>query len=154
MSDDTVLYELTTKGLAGIHTDVLEITSKGVNYTNRGLASSLAKRDTFIPYDQISSVEVLKLLFGMQYDFSISTTSGKKIKLTNVHQDQAERAKDLIYESQKKLVSSAVLKNVNTNSNTSNIDVADQILKLSKLKDAGILSQEEFDLQKKKILGF
>lgn len=93
-------------------------------------------------------------MFGIQYDFAISTTSGKKIKLTNVHQDQAERAKDLIYESQKKLLSSAVFKNVNADLNTSNIDVADQLLKLSKLKDAGILSQDEFDLQKKKILGF
>lgn len=41
MSENIVLYELTTKGLAGIHTDVLEITSKGVNHTNRGLASSI-----------------------------------------------------------------------------------------------------------------
>lgn len=43
MSENIVLYELTTKGLAGIHTDVLEITSKGVNHTNRGLASSIVK---------------------------------------------------------------------------------------------------------------
>ncbi len=38
------------------------------------------------------------------------------------------------------------------NFSKSNIDFTEQLLNLAKLKDAGILSQEEFDEQKAKIL--
>jgi hypothetical protein len=50
-------------------------------------------------------------------------------------------------------------KNTSSNNNqpqessNSTIDVADQLEKLSNLKDKGILTQAEFDIQKQKLLG-
>ena len=159
MNEDAILYELSTKSPIGfLHKEVIQITSKGINYTNTGLASAVAKENIFVPYDQIAAVEVLKILLGIQVNFIITSTSGKKLRLQQVDKEQADRAKEIIYEAQKKSINSN-LKNANTqeinNSNNSSekIDVADQLLKLSNLKDAGIISQEEFDNQKKKLLG-
>ena len=42
--------------------------------------------------------------------------------------------------------------NNNNNNSNSGVDFTEQLLNLAKLKDAGILSQEEFDEQKAKIL--
>ena len=58
----------------------------------------------------------------------------------------------MIYESQQKLLNTNNVI-VNQNSQSYNINVADQIAKLSALKANGILTQEEFDSQKKKLLG-
>lgn len=41
----------------------------------------------------------------------------------------------------------------NLKNNVSNDNVADELLKLSKLKDQGILTQEEFDTKKRQMLG-
>jgi hypothetical protein len=152
MSNELVLLELSTKGLVGIHVDVINITSKGVIKTNRGAFSLLSKGDIFIPFDQIAAVEVIKLLMGLQYDFIITSTSGKRLELKNVPREQAETAKNLINESKSKILNINGINNM-YNDNSSNMDTADQLLKLSKLKDSGILTQEEFDSQKKKILG-
>ena len=159
MSEDNILYELSTRSPVGfLHKELIQITEKGVNYTNTGLASAVAKENIFIPYDQIAAVEVLKLFLGLTVNFIITSTSGKKLRLQQVDKEQAERAKEIIYESQKNLINSN-LRNINSanniasNQNSDKIDVADQILKLSTLKDSGIISQEEFDSQKRKLLG-
>ena len=159
MNEDNILYELSTRSpVSFLHKEVIQITSKGINYTNSGLASAVAKENIFVPYDQIAAVEVLKILLGLQVNFIITSTSGKKLRLQQVDKEQAERAKEIIYESQKKALNDK-LRNTNTNdnsfsnNNTSTIDVADQLLKLSKLKESGIITQDEFEAQKKKLLG-
>jgi hypothetical protein len=159
MNEDNILYELSTRNVVGfLHKELIQITEKGVVFTNTGLASAIAKESIFIPYDQIAAVEVLKLFLGIQVNFIITSTSGKKLRLQQVDKEQAERAKEIIYEAQKKSINSN-LKNFDSNNNTSSnivsekIDVADQLLKLSNLKDAGIISQDEFDSQKRKLLG-
>ena len=158
MNEDNILYELSTRNVVGfLHKELIQITEKGVVFTNTGLASAIAKESIFIPYDQIAAVEVLKLFLGIQVNFIITSTSGKKLRLQQVDKEQAERAKEIIYEAQKKSINSN-LKNFDSNNTSSNIvsekiDVADQLLKLSNLKDAGIISQDEFDSQKRKLLG-
>lgn len=42
---------------------------------------------------------------------------------------------------------------IETDNLSTSPDVADEILKLAKLKDSGILTQEEFDAKKKQLLG-
>jgi hypothetical protein len=86
---------------------------------------------------------------GIQHDLIITSTSGKKIRIRNLYKDDAEKAKSVIYESQKKSLTSSN----NNQNNQGSLDVADQIAKLSSLKDQGILTQDEFDTQKKKLLG-
>ena len=158
MNEDNILYELTTRSAVGfLHKEVIQITEKGINYTNTGLASAVAKENIFVPYDQIAAVEVLKILLGLQVNFIITSTSGKKLRLQQVDREQAERAKEIIYEAQKKSINSNLKNssppdNSTTINNSDKIDIADQLLKLSNLKDAGIISQEEFDSQKKKLL--
>ena len=158
MNEDNILYELSTRSPVGfLHKEVIQITSKGINYTNSGLASAVAKENIFVPYDQIAAVEVLKILLGLQVNFIITSTSGKKLRLQQVDKEQAERAKEIIYEAQKKALNDK-LRNTSSvdnsfSSNNPTIDVADQLLKLSKLKESGIITQDEFEMQKKKLLG-
>jgi len=147
--DGQILYEISTKGNTLMYKENLQITDKGINYTTGGAVSLIAKENLFIPYSQIAAVEIIKLIMGIQHDLIITSTSGKKIRLRNLYKDDAEKAKSVIYESQKKSLTSSN----NNQNNQGSLDVADQIAKLSSLKDQGILTQDEFDTQKKKLLG-
>jgi len=147
--DGQILYEISTKLNTLIYKENLQITDKGINYTTGGAVSLIAKENLFIPYSQIAAVEIIKLIMGIQHDLIITSTSGKKIRLRNLYKDDAEKAKSVIYESQKKSLTSSN----NNQNNQGSLDVADQIAKLSSLKDQGILTQDEFDTQKKKLLG-
>jgi hypothetical protein len=147
--DGQILYEISTKGNTLMYKENLQITDKGINYTTGGAVSLIAKENLFIPYSQIAAVEIIKLIMGIQHDLIITSTSGKKIRIRNLYKDDAEKAKSVIYESQKKSLTSSN----NNQNNQGSLDVADQIAKLSSLKDQGILTQDEFDTQKKKLLG-
>ena len=147
-----ILYEISTKGNTLMYKENLQITDKGINYTTGGAVSLIAKENLFITYSQISAVEIIKLIIGIQHDLIITSTSGKKIRIRNLYKDDAEKAKSVIYESQQKLLNTNNVV-VNQNNQSNIVDVADQIAKLSALKDNGILTQDEFDSQKKKLLG-
>jgi len=160
---DNVIFVLESKGggLGGplskyVTNYLLKISGKGVQYINGGLFSAIVKEDIFLPYDQIASVEISKYLMGFQVDLVITSTSGRKLKLLNTHKDQAEKAQSLIYETKRIFLnqSSGDLSEsfIPKKDIQSPVDVADEIMKLSKLRDSGILSEEEFVSQKKKIL--
>lgn len=147
------LYEVTTKSQLNslIKKETINITNNGIYYKTSGVVSVIAQENIYIPYEEIAAVEVLKLLMGMQYDIIITSTSGKKLHLRHVYKEQAYKAQSIINEFREKMKSN---KFINSNTEKPNItDVADELLKLSKLKDAGILTQSEFEIQKKKLLG-
>jgi len=152
MSESAVLFQLTTKGLSLVHQGILEITEQGLHYTNKGIGSALNKENLFIPYNEVAAINVEKILMGIQYNFSITSTSGKILKMENVHKEQATKAKAIIQDNQMKFMRKTARNNETGTMNHQPVDLADQILKLSKLRDDGILTQEQFETQKQKLL--
>jgi membrane carboxypeptidase/penicillin-binding protein len=149
------LIELRSKSAISkvLGTWVIRVTKEGVEYFAEGIVTALGNKNTFIPWENISSVEVKTILF--QTNFKVFTTSGKTYEVINVEKIVAIEAKELMLqlqqEHQKKNTSSN--NNQPQESSNSTIDVADQLEKLSNLKDKGILTQAEFDIQKQKLLG-
>jgi hypothetical protein len=141
----SILFKIETKKniATAIVRQSLEITEEGLKYSSKGLGGALAHIKIFLPFEQVASLDVIKKLMGIETDLSIVSVSGKTYAVSNVRKAEAEKAIDVFNE----------FKNKNkSNSKESTLDVADQLLKLSKLKDNGILTQEEFDEQKKKLL--
>lgn len=154
ITTEKVLYEISTLGFPFLYQEVLEVNDRGINFTNRGLFSFLFKTNLFIPYDQISAFEVSKFLFGLQVDLKITSTSGKTLRMQQVNKSQAEAAREIIYQTKEKTLNNK-LKNSVENINikqTETTDVAEQILKLSKLKEDGVITHEQFENQKNKLL--
>jgi hypothetical protein len=149
------LIELRSKSAISkvLGTWVIRVTKEGVEYFAEGIVTALGNKNTFIPWENISSVEVKTILF--QTNFKVFTTSGKTYEVINVEKIVAIEAKELMLQLQQEHQK----KNTSSNNNqpqeslNSTIDVADQLEKLSNLKDKGILTQAEFDIQKQKLLG-
>ena len=94
-----------------------------------------------IPFSKISSVEIKKGLMG----WSISLyTSSNTIKMKYIH--EAKDAQDIV-----EYVRSRVGDTVPTQSNSADTSL-DQITRLHEMKEAGIITVEEFELKKGKLL--
>lgn len=92
-----------------------------------------------IPITQIASIQVG--MVGLM-QIIIETTGGKKYKIPTL---KKKEAKDAIYAAQSAFTSDG--------SNHDSASVADEIAKLAALREQGILSEDEFEVQKKKLLG-
>lgn len=91
------------------------------------------------PYANISSFEIGKGMLGRSVSFF---ASGNKVKLKWINQGEVDKFIDYVKQnvgkkSEIKLPSS----------------VADEIKKLAELKEAGVLTEEEFEVKKKQLLG-
>lgn len=149
------LIELRSKSALSkaIGTWVIRVTKEGVEYFADGIITALGNKNTFIPWENISSVEVKTILF--QTNFKVFTTSGKTYEVLNVEKKVAIEANELMLQLQNEHQNKNTSSNNNQilESSSSTIDVADQIEKLSNLKNKGIITQSEFDAQKQKLLG-
>jgi hypothetical protein len=86
-----------------------------------------------IPLNQIASVEV-----GTQ--FSLVTTGGKQYSIPTLKKKEVRQA---IYDAQARLAGNSI----------GQTDVAAEIAKFHELKEKGVITQEEFDMKKKQLLG-
>lgn len=111
----------------------------------RGMASlSKARQDTEVtPMRSVSSVQAKK--DGLMYTKVSVFASGNTIDFRFGH-DEAQRFKDAL---QKLLLDPAVT----SGSATPAPDNLDQLKKLAELKDAGVISEEEFQAKKTQLLG-
>ena len=147
--NDNLIELRSRSGLAkNFGTYVLRVTKEGVFHFSEGIVTVLAKENTFIPWVNISSVEVYTILF--QTNIKVIATSGKTYEVVNVEKQVAKDAQELILKLQKGNQNNNT-KPISENVN-SNLNIADELEKLSKLKDIGILTQEEFENQKQKLL--
>jgi hypothetical protein len=92
-----------------------------------------------IPINQIASVQ---LGFMGLMQITLESAGGKKY---NIPCFKKKEARDAIYRAQEALNNTSI----NSGNNTS---VADELIKLSQLKEKGVLSEKEFEEQKKKLL--
>lgn len=89
-----------------------------------------------VPLNQISSIH--SAMMGLM-KVTLETTGGKKY---NIPTNKKKEVQQAIYEAQSRLNGS----NLQSSS-------ADEIAKLSDLKEKGVITQEEFDQKKKQLLG-
>lgn len=120
---------------------ILVSTNRRLLFVGKGLLYGLKVED--FPLDKITSIQYeTGLLLG---EIKIHT-SGNIAKIENVEKLSARSFAEFVREklSQPKETLATTI--------VSEPNVLDQIEKLAKLKDSGILSDEEFDVQKKKLL--
>ena len=120
---------------------ILVSTNRRLVFVDKGLLYGLKVED--FPLDKITTIQYeTGLLLG---EIKIHT-SGNIAKIDNVEKATARAFAEFIRNklSQPKETTAPIIKN--------QPDVYDQLEKLAKLKEQGILTQEEFDTQKKKLL--
>lgn len=102
-------------------------------YPNR-IEFKVGAGSEMIPISQIASIH--EGMWGYS-QITIETTGGKKYKVPC---------------SKKKEVKAAVFKAQSGNSQQTGVSVADELSKLVKLKESGILTEDEFNIQKSKLI--
>lgn len=124
---------------------ILVGTNKRLLFVDKGLIYGLKVEDFGL--DKITSIQYQS---GIMFAELIILASGNTAKISQLGKTEARNFAD---KARQKLSDTKV--------NTSiaqviqqPLDIADQIEKLASLKEKGILTQEEFDAQKKKLLGF
>lgn len=125
---------------------ILVATNRRLVFVDKGFLFGLKVED--FPYDKISSIQYeTGILMGKLTIF----TSGNKAIIDNVIKAKVRVFGDSVrakISAPKEVVSQSNPVIVNQP-----IDIADQLERLAKLKEQGILNEEEFIQQKKKILG-
>ncbi|MCL6591936.1 MAG: SHOCT domain-containing protein [Firmicutes bacterium] len=90
-----------------------------------------------IPINQVASIQIG--MMGLM-QIIIESTGGQKYTIPT---SKKKEVKDAIYAAQEAF---------NASQGSSNVSIADELTKLAQLKDQGILSESEFEAQKKKLL--
>ena len=143
------LYIINAKGnslVKAVERGSIEIFDEGVKYKWYKFGFS---DEVFIPMDEITAFDIKKFGFGLQTNLKLDTSTKTRV-LPNVKSEEEKIAIDIFTKARSDFRNSQQ-NNVGNQKENSN-DLTDQLLKLSELKDKGILTQEEFDNQKKKLL--
>lgn len=135
------LIEKLVQGLYNNGQGILVATNKRLIFVDKGLIYGLRVED--FPYDKITSIQYeTGLLFGEIKIFA----SGNKADIKQINKQQARDFAEYV-----RARISSTKDHASMPHSTPN-DVIAQLEKLAKLKEQGILSEEEFLAQKKKIL--
>lgn len=133
------------QGIYESNNGILVATNKRVIFVDKSLLGSLRVED--FPYDKISSIQYkVGVMFGKMTIFS----SGNKAVISQVDKKLARVFGDYV---RAKITSKTEHSSVpNSESKSQDNDVISKLERLADLKEKGILSEEEFIAQKKKIL--
>lgn len=139
--DDEVI-QYATSGLVNGNTVLVVLTQKRLLFIDKGFLYGV--RSTEIPLDMVNGVSYQKkLLLG-----EISVVNGATIvKIQNVQKATVSIMANAIKEN-----AETYKKSLHTYTSSSNSTVADELIKLKKLLDTGLLTEEEFAAQKQKLL--
>lgn len=121
-------------------TGILVSTNKRILFVNKGLLYGLKVED--FSYDKISSVQYET---GMLFGTITIHASGNNAEIKNVPKKQAREFGEF--------VRNKLNKKPEPSTTVSTSTVADQLEKLASLKEKGLLTDEEFASEKKKLLG-
>jgi len=127
---------------------ILVATNRRLVFVDKGFLYGLKVED--FPYEKISSIQYeTGLLLGKLTIF----TSGNKAVIDNVYKEKVRAFGDWVRAkiSNASVISPPSMPKVNATSSPS-LDIIEQLERLAKLKEQGILTEEEFQIQKKKIL--
>lgn len=128
---------------------ILVATNKRLVFVDKGILFGLKVED--FPYDKISSIQYeTGILLGKLTIF----TSGNKAIVDNVIKAKVRVFGDWVRARISSHHDNAIQQSITSQRNSQeNINIADQLERLAKLKEQGILTEEEFASQKKKLLG-
>ena len=147
------VVERIVQGLYGKGNGILVATNKRLVFVDKGLIVGLRVED--FPYDKISSIQYeTGLLFGKLIIF----TSGNRATIEQVDKKQCRDFGDYVRARITQVKDShsagSTTQHVASNNSggTSTGNVVEQLEKLAHLKTQGILTEEEFQQQKRKIL--
>ena len=139
--DDEVL-QYATSGFVNNNTVLVVLTQKRLLFIDKGFLYGV--RTTEIPLDMVNGVSYSKGLLLGEISVMNGTTS---VKVGSVSKQTTDIMANAIKENAEKYK-----KQLHGYSAQAEATVADELLKLKGLLDAGVLSQEEFEVQKAKIL--
>jgi len=123
-----------------------------------------AERERVLPIKNITSVEVKKpgpfVVGFIQFSIAGGIARNSSFKISGGTYDAVQDENSVVFDGQEKYQDALKIKNYIENytepSNKStqpNFSSADEILKLKKLADEGVLTKEEFEAKKKQLLG-
>lgn len=125
---------------------ILVATNKRLIFVNKGLLFGLKVED--FPYEKITTIQYeTGLIFGKLTIF----TSGNKAIIDNVIKAKVRVFGDWV-RARISPTQKNILPNASYTTESPKVDIADQLERLAKMKDQGILTEEEFGVQKKKLL--
>jgi Short C-terminal domain len=93
-----------------------------------------------LPFDRIAQVNIIRGVFKADIEL-VNKGGADNLIISAVRKEDAEKAKSLI---------ESMIKKTTT---TSSASIADELRKLADLKEQGILTDSEFQTQKRKLLG-
>lgn len=141
---DNESLEKIVQGMYNNKQGVLVATSLRLIFIDKGLLYGLSVED--FPYDKISSIQYeTKMMFGKITIY----TSGNKATIEQIDKKQTRDFAEYV---RNKISKNGNKPDVSKEKSTPPDDVVTQLERLAKLKEQGILSQDEFDAQKQKIL--
>lgn len=121
-------------------TGILVITDKRIFFkSKKGMADDIISLAT----NQISNVDIKKSMITSE--ITIYSSSGSRLELTRIFNQMIDEVTDCLSKAQAAPAPIAA-------ASSSTPDIPDQIKKLSKLKDEGILTAEEFEKKKAELL--
>lgn len=135
--------EKIVQGFYNNGTGILVATNKRLIFVDKGLLFGIKVED--FPYEKISSIQYST---GMLLGDVTIFTSGNKAKIENIDKKQARDFGDYVRARITGTKGHASFQN-----NDVQADVVSQLERLAKLKEQGILTENEFTEQKRRILG-
>ena len=134
-----------TSGFVDGNTWLIVCTNRRVLMLDKGMIYGLELID--IPLDRINSISHTKgLIFG-----TISITDGAKTRtIENIDKNTVSYFADIV---NKEIELFKQSKNTQPTQVVNSVSVADELIKFKQLLDIGVLTQEEFDIKKKELLG-
>lgn len=102
-------------------------------------------------YNDMANVKLNKGLLRSSIRIQMRFMS-EDVRIDNIPKDGANMVFKAIQDGIAGIFGGGSINSPDENISTSQIDVADQIKKLAELKDAGILTEEEFQMKKKQLL--
>lgn len=124
---------------------VIVATDRRLIFIDKGMFNSLTVED--FPYSTIQSVEAST---GMMWGSLTIKSAGNAEEIGDVAKHRTHEIAEFI---RQKVVAFQAAPGITDLGHTGPISVADELLKLSQLRDAGVLTDEEFEAQKAKLLG-
>ena len=116
------------------------------------------KGDKKIPISNIISVQFKNANAMVNGYIQFATASGESARgITQATADENtvmfKKAQTADFENLRNHIESLIAKHMNGGNSGGSVDIADELAKLAKLKDQGILSDEEFAKMKAKLIG-
>lgn len=136
-----------TSGLMDGTTWLLVLTDKRIIFLDKGMIYGL-KQETM----NLSVIQSIGCTTGIFFGTINITHGGKSVKIENVWKKTVKVFTNMIQEQMDIINNSNVKSNITNNEEHKEEDKYDKIEKLYKLKEKGIITEEEFNKEKEKIL--